>query len=295
MNRKQTGIKTEALLGDEGRLMAPIFPSSRVGIAVFDEQLRYRSLNDALGAINGLEPEAHVGKRPHELFGNFGAEFESYLKQGFSDGEPSVFVATGFMPTLAKRGHWINTFVPIKNQSHNTTHIFVLVLDVTERRRLEDALFGLTGRLLYLKENFRTNLNEILRSGGDYSKRREWELLQSVELIEMSATDILDVLRLMRPTASFRDYRQSKELSFLSGRFFPPVSDVATQSDPLSPREREVLCLLASNQSNKQISARLQISARTVESHRRRVMEKLGLHSLSELVHYAIRHGLVQP
>ena len=62
----------------------------------------------------------------------------------------------------------------------------------------------------------------------------------------------------------------------------------------LSSREREVLQLLAENKSNKEIANRLAISVRTVETHRRSVMQKLNASSIVELVHYAIRNGLVE-
>ena len=63
---------------------------------------------------------------------------------------------------------------------------------------------------------------------------------------------------------------------------------------PLSAREREILQLLAENKSNKEIAARLAISVRTVETHRRSIMQKLNANSIVELVHYAIRNGIVQ-
>ena len=64
---------------------------------------------------------------------------------------------------------------------------------------------------------------------------------------------------------------------------------------PLSTREREILQLLAENKSNKEIASRLTISVRTVETHRRSIMQKLNANSIVELVHYAIRNGIVQP
>ena len=60
----------------------------------------------------------------------------------------------------------------------------------------------------------------------------------------------------------------------------------------LTPREREVLQLLAEGRNTKQIAAALSVSAKTIETHRRRIMKKLGLHSVAELTKYAIREGL---
>jgi DNA-binding NarL/FixJ family response regulator len=60
----------------------------------------------------------------------------------------------------------------------------------------------------------------------------------------------------------------------------------------LSPREREVLQLLAEGKSTKQAAARLNVSVKTVESHRKQIMDKLSLRSLAELTKYAIREGI---
>ncbi len=61
----------------------------------------------------------------------------------------------------------------------------------------------------------------------------------------------------------------------------------------LSDREKEVLILIASGLSNKEISKKLFISIKTVETHRARIMEKLGAHSTADLVRYAVKSGLV--
>lgn len=65
----------------------------------------------------------------------------------------------------------------------------------------------------------------------------------------------------------------------------PPVSK-------LSPREREVLQLAAEGKSTKEIAACLDLSVKTVETHRRQVMEKLGIYNLAGLIKFAIREGL---
>jgi DNA-binding NarL/FixJ family response regulator len=61
----------------------------------------------------------------------------------------------------------------------------------------------------------------------------------------------------------------------------------------LSERETEILRLLASGLSYKEIADRLFISARTVESHKNNIMMKLGLHTLTDLIKYAIKHGII--
>jgi two-component system response regulator NreC len=65
--------------------------------------------------------------------------------------------------------------------------------------------------------------------------------------------------------------------------------------DPLTPREREVLQLIAEGKSTKQVAEVLGITVKTAESHRSRIMFKLEIHEKAGLVRYAIKRGLIQP
>jgi DNA-binding NarL/FixJ family response regulator len=65
-------------------------------------------------------------------------------------------------------------------------------------------------------------------------------------------------------------------------------------ADGLTPREREVVQLLARGKSNKEVASALDISVKTVEAHRANIMHKLGFTSFSDLVHYAIRNKIVE-
>jgi DNA-binding NarL/FixJ family response regulator len=60
-----------------------------------------------------------------------------------------------------------------------------------------------------------------------------------------------------------------------------------------TPREVEVIRLLAQGKANKEVAAQLGITVRTVQTHRSKIMLKLGVHSLAELIHYAMRHKIV--
>ena len=69
----------------------------------------------------------------------------------------------------------------------------------------------------------------------------------------------------------------------------------AETDDSLTPRELEVLKLIAEAHTNRQIAATLMLSAKTVESHRANLLSKLGMRDRVELVRYAIRRGLIEP
>ena len=70
-------------------------------------------------------------------------------------------------------------------------------------------------------------------------------------------------------------------------------SGSGSSASVLTARQREILCLLAEGRSAKEIAASLAISPRTVEFHKYQLMEAHGLHSNAELIHFAIKHGLV--
>jgi len=65
--------------------------------------------------------------------------------------------------------------------------------------------------------------------------------------------------------------------------------------DPLTPRERQVLQLVAEGKTTKESANLLHISAKTAETHRSRIMGKLDIHEVAGLVRYAIRRGLIRP
>jgi DNA-binding NarL/FixJ family response regulator len=69
----------------------------------------------------------------------------------------------------------------------------------------------------------------------------------------------------------------------------------AEPEDPLTPRELEVVKLVAEAYTNRQIADTLKLSEKTVESHRANLLAKLGMRDRVELVRYAIRRGLVEP
>jgi DNA-binding NarL/FixJ family response regulator len=83
----------------------------------------------------------------------------------------------------------------------------------------------------------------------------------------------------------------------LAGEVLEAMKQGPGRKDPaaaLTLRQREVLQLLAEGRSAKEIAASLCISTRTVEFHKYQMMEALGLHTRAELIHFAIKHGVVE-
>ena len=100
----------------------------------------------------------------------------------------------------------------------------------------------------------------------------------------------VDALRLHKPYFSARvsGVIVSEEVSVGGGDAAKPTRL------RLTPREREILQLLAEGKSNKEIAALLGISVNTAEAHRANIMLKLDLHSITELVVYAVRNKIIQ-
>jgi len=84
----------------------------------------------------------------------------------------------------------------------------------------------------------------------------------------------------------------------ISGLFAKTIGSLTEDSPPdrrrLTPREREILQLLAEGKSNKEIANLLGISVKTAETHRANIMLKLDFHSVTELVRYAVRNKMIQ-
>ena len=78
-------------------------------------------------------------------------------------------------------------------------------------------------------------------------------------------------------------------------RAHEPADESEASRVQVTPRERQIIQLVAEAKSTKEVASRLGISIKTVESHRANIMRKLHLHSVSELIRYAIRNGIVQP
>jgi two-component system, NarL family, response regulator NreC len=119
-------------------------------------------------------------------------------------------------------------------------------------------------------------VREILRAGA-----RGYLLKDSIDV---------DLLAAVRAVAKGEGYLSPAVSDTVLSDYRKHVTDPL---DLLSSREREVLQLIAEGKTNKDIATLLNLSVYTVDAHRGRIMEKLNLHSTSELVRFAVRKGLM--
>lgn len=83
--------------------------------------------------------------------------------------------------------------------------------------------------------------------------------------------------------------------NYLGKQDHPPAAAGSSLRSRLTAREREIVQLLAEGKTNKEVAASLNISIKTAETHRTNIMNKLDLHSVTELVRYAVRNNIVAP
>jgi two-component system, NarL family, response regulator NreC len=138
-------------------------------------------------------------------------------------------------------------------------------------------------------------------------------LFLSMHESEESVRDILDIGAqgyILKSDASHELAMAVRALSRGETFFTPHVAQIALHTylnkrpanhsedaadATLTPREREVLQLVAEGKSNKDAASALKISVQTVETHRANIMKKLGAHSITDLVHYAARNKIISP
>jgi len=119
-------------------------------------------------------------------------------------------------------------------------------------------------------------VREMLKAGA-----RGYLLKDSVE------HDLLEAVRILARGGEYISPSVQQALTS------PYRSTGMTPLDQLTSREREVLQLIAEGKTNKDVAAALNISVFTVDAHRGRIMEKLNVHNVNELVRFAVRNGLV--
>jgi DNA-binding NarL/FixJ family response regulator len=104
-----------------------------------------------------------------------------------------------------------------------------------------------------------------------------------------------DIVEAVRRTMRGQSFLYPSAISTLVRDFVERGRPAEEQFDVLTPRELQVLKLIAEAYSSKEIAQELVISVKTVERHRQNILDKLGMSDRVELTRYAIRRGLIQP
>jgi hypothetical protein len=127
--------------------------ASAIGFAIFDNELRYQTINSALAGMNGIPAEAHVGNTVRDIFGDVADNLlQPALQQVLTTGEAaSPLEHSAVLPTRTEAGHWIDTWFPVNDDTGKTNHVGVLCVEITLQKQLEECLCKLAGELLHPK------------------------------------------------------------------------------------------------------------------------------------------------
>jgi PAS domain S-box-containing protein len=114
--------------------------TGHAGLAIIDENLRYVEVNDTLARIHGLSPEEHVGKSISEVLPDIASVVEPVLQRILDTGQPEVNVEfetpAGVQPRSSR--NWAVSLVPLLGEDGRPHGIGALVLDVTNKRQVEE-------------------------------------------------------------------------------------------------------------------------------------------------------------
>jgi DNA-binding CsgD family transcriptional regulator len=238
-------------------LIEVLFESSMLGIAVCDRELRYLSISKSLARMNGLPVEQHIGRTVKEILGPAAPTVESLLKYVLDTGQAVTDAQiTGQLPGRDRPGHWLTSYFPIRGPDGSVQKVGGLVVEISPQVELK--------RLM-------ESAIKVIKDASGFA-------------------DTHDDLSSFTPAAD--DEQTALPFTPPIDRTVAPL--VPHQDDELSTRETELVVLLANSKSNKEISMTLGISVKTVETYRHRLMLKLDIHSVGEIVKYALRHGLIR-
>jgi DNA-binding NarL/FixJ family response regulator len=113
-------------------------------------------------------------------------------------------------------------------------------------------------------------------------------------LKQTAATDLVRAIREARQGNAFFSPAISKRMLETCREAIAKGATARTRSERLTPREAEVLQLVAEGKANRQIAAELSISVKTVEKHRQELMDKLNIHDVAGLTRFAISKGVIE-
>lgn len=115
------------------------FHSSTLGFCILDAELRYVTINQTLARMNGMPPEAHVGRTIWEVLGPFADQVEPDLRRVLATRDPVLDVrVSGALPQKEDAGHWIDHYFPIKyGEGGRVERIGVFVVEVTQHKQME--------------------------------------------------------------------------------------------------------------------------------------------------------------
>jgi len=279
------------------QLLNAMFHSPAIGVAILDRRGRYEAVNESLASMNSLPLRAHIGKSLHQVLGNAASQPEMLLETALTGRTVSQFHMIAQLPGRTEIGHWMLTYQPLRDASRKKPSVCAHVVEITEEVKAQCALGGLIQGLQHAKSS-------IAGKRGSFGEPSHPDSLALLESCLSQAQLISQILGAHVATANRVAGNRSSAAGDSHRPSMPGDSELLAPHPyaqapgesatlPLTVREEDVIRLLSCGKTNKEVAAAIGISVRTVEAHRAKIMLKLRVRSLAELLLYAVRHRLV--
>jgi PAS domain S-box-containing protein len=123
-------------------LLETLLSTAPVGLAFMDQELRYRHINAALAAINGLPPAAPLGRASHEIIPDLAPQLELLHRQVLETGKPilNVEIYAQNHSAPGEQSSWLSSSYPVRLHDGRLLGVGVVAIDITERKRMEADL-----------------------------------------------------------------------------------------------------------------------------------------------------------
>jgi DNA-binding CsgD family transcriptional regulator len=302
-----SGELREPLAGTLSSL-ANLLRFSTIGVALFDGNFHCRALNGALRRMIGVCLKRPACRHLHEIFPSSTSKLELALRRVWTTGSSlSNIEWTAELPAGTEPRLWLMNFYPITDETGRVRLVATTFCEVTKGRCVELKLSRLRDKfqshILHQPNHFEEEFSEISARTFDLVNRSVALLKNSLSLrfytseTQLQAALVRHALHMTAKRVHESAHPHTlphadAEIDSPSSQGTPKEADLPASCP--SPREHQVLRFLADGKSNKEIGSILDISTRTVECYRARIMLKLDLHSTAALVRYAIRNHIVE-
>jgi DNA-binding CsgD family transcriptional regulator len=293
--------------GFRPRFLPSLLRNSTIGVALFDRNLNCKTFNDALRSSLGVSARKHIGKSLQKFLPGGYPKLEPAFRRVLNTGSPlSNLELSAQLPAGSEARRWLVNFYPIRDESGQVRFVAATFSEVTRGRCVELKLSRLRDKF---HSDMRREPNRVEEEFSALSARTFELVNRSVTLLRASLslrfyTSEMQLEALLVRHALFMSTNRPQESFVHPQPMDSPVAASADNPEPRegadpaasspSPRERQILHYLSDGKSNKEIGSILDISTRTVECYRARIMLKLDLHSTAALVRYAIRNKIVE-
>ncbi|HEY8714038.1 MAG TPA: LuxR C-terminal-related transcriptional regulator, partial [Candidatus Acidoferrum sp.] len=273
------------------RLLPALFSSPVVGVAILDSQLGFEAVNLALAAMNGFPAASHIGRKLNYVLGSSAFKIENCIRQVLEMGEPIANLGlTAKLPGRLETGHWVGSYLPIRDEQQRVTRVAALVVELTDYRKLHASLRQVLKNLRRVSAVLKAQLQCFEIDYSAFSGGME-SLPKTLQLLDLAIAQTRSIAQVAP-----RYYPADVPLRrYVDERVVKSSDQPAPQLRSLSNRELQVFKLLADCKSNKDVAGEMKITVRTAETYRARVMMKLQVRSIGHLVRFAVRNNIIRP